>query len=75
MNQDEFEIEISKKEANKLALLLRDIWIEDERKEILNDLDKDEIIVHISDWVSLLVKEGDYTYQSWYSAIFEDEDD
>lgn len=52
-----------------LASLLSDIWIEDPKKDYISDLDHDDLVREILDYVDNSVSSGNFSYQDWYQDI------
>jgi len=58
-------------ETSGLSDLLNDIWIEDERRESLNDLERSDIIDGIAEWVEDGIQHKSWTLQEWIDDVKE----
>jgi len=61
--------QLQKLSADRLRNILSDIWINDERREDINDLDTYDLIVNITEWVDNGIKQGLWTEDSWIMDV------
>ena len=69
----DLEIALLEKETCTLSDLLNDIWIEDERREDINDLDRMDMTRGIMEWVEAGVENNSWTIEGWHDMVLVDE--
>lgn len=62
---------LENEDCSFLSDILSDIWVEDERKESINDLDKNGLVREISHFVSEGVRDGSWSEKSWIKDVLD----
>lgn len=69
IDSDDLEIALLEEETGTLSSLLKDIWIEDERRSDIHDLNRAEMADAIMEWVEAGVQAGSWTIESWHKDV------